>query len=327
MNRVLAWTTLFLGIAGAANATVTEPDGKVVPIDSTKPPYNNTEVQIYNVLQMRDAALDWQTDSDTRPETFSPLCSFTAELILKQTASNLGIGWYNVNMSSQSPPAYTDIYQIIPPSSPVGTKVTGQSIKDDPRYLGGLIGFALMKGTNTTSHYSEKRLNIQCSGCTTPGPWITSITYISKTLPNTFFLGFEDGTLTSTNWSNDGDFNDYVFQFTGLTCSGGGLIDQRADIFRQRLCLDPAAAFLIGDNVLAREQIAVLGVRSHGIRATGYLRNSYPGGLRRQEVVSSIANTGSAWLPPSPSLRRDPKSQAEGPNIIYEVASCASTAL
>ena len=34
-------------------------------------------------------------------------------------------------------------------------------------------------------------------------------------------------------------------------------IDQRADIFRQRLCLDPAAAFLIGDNVLAREQIAV----------------------------------------------------------------------
>ena len=36
-------------------------------------------------------------------------------------------------------------------------------------------------------------------------------------------------------------------------------------------------------------------------------------------VVSSIAKTGSAWLPPSPSLRRDPKSQAEGPNFIYEV--------
>ncbi|GGW45512.1 hypothetical protein GCM10011452_37050 [Gemmobacter lanyuensis] len=80
-------------------------------------------------------------------------------------------------------------------------------------------------------------------------------------------------------------------------------------------------------NVLARERNAVLGVRSRGIRATGCLLNSCPGGLRRQEVVSSMANTGSAWLPPSPSLRRDPKSQAEGPNIIYEVASCASTAL
>ena len=84
---------------------------------------------------------------------------------------------------------------------------------------------------------------------------------------------------------------------------------------------------ILTDNVLAREQNAVLGVRSRGIRATGYLWNSCPGGLRRQEVVSSIANTGSDWLPPSPSLRRDPKSQAEGPNIIYEVASCASTAL
>ena len=76
---------------------------------------------------------------------------------------------------------------------------------------------------------------------------------------------------------------------------------------------------ILTDNVLAREQNAVLGVRSRSIRATGYLLNSCPGGLRRQEVVSAIANTGSAWLPPSPSLRRDPKSQAEGPNIIYEV--------
>ena len=84
---------------------------------------------------------------------------------------------------------------------------------------------------------------------------------------------------------------------------------------------------IVSDNVLAREHNAVLGVRSRGIRATGCLSNGCPGGLRRQEVVSSIANTGSDWLPPSPSLRRDPKSQAEGPNIIYEVASCASTAL
>ena len=76
---------------------------------------------------------------------------------------------------------------------------------------------------------------------------------------------------------------------------------------------------IVSDNVLARERNAVYGVRSRGIRATGYPEDSCPSGLRRQEVVSSIANTGSAWLPPSPSLRRDPKSQAEGPNIIYEV--------
>ena len=84
---------------------------------------------------------------------------------------------------------------------------------------------------------------------------------------------------------------------------------------------------ILTDNVLAWEGNAVWGVRSRGIRANGCHKNSRPGGLRRQELVSAIANTGSDCLPPSPSLRRDPKSQAEGPNIICEVASCASTAL
>ncbi len=78
-------------------------------------------------------------------------------------------------------------------------------------------------------------------------------------------------------------------------------------------------AYIVSDNVLCREGFAALGIRSRGIRATGCLEDGCPDGLRRQEVVSSIANTGSAWLPPSPSSRRDPKSQAEGPNIIYEV--------
>ncbi len=45
-----------------------------------------------------------------------------------------------------------------------------------------------------------------------------------------------------------------------------------------------------------------------------------PNGFCRQEVVSPIANTGYAALRPSPSSRRDPKSQAESPNIIYEVS-------
>ncbi|WP_246184823.1 ISAs1 family transposase [Paracoccus aestuariivivens] len=48
---------------------------------------------------------------------------------------------------------------------------------------------------------------------------------------------------------------------------------------RLRLTLASCAA----DNVLARERNAVLGVRSRGIRAIGYLLNGCPGGLRRQE--------------------------------------------
>ena len=77
---------------------------------------------------------------------------------------------------------------------------------------------------------------------------------------------------------------------------------------------------VLTDNVLCAEQNGDLVTRSRGIRATGHLEYGCPGGLRRQEIVSPIANTGYARRRPSPSLRRDPKSQAEGPNIIYEVA-------
>lgn len=37
-------------------------------------------------------------------------------------------------------------------------------------------------------------------------------------------------------------------------------------------------------------------------------------------MISSIANTGYALRRPSPYSIRDPKSQAESPNIIYEVS-------
>lgn len=76
---------------------------------------------------------------------------------------------------------------------------------------------------------------------------------------------------------------------------------------------------MVSDNVPAREGNAVSGVRSRGIRAKERLKNRYPGGFRRREVAFAIANTGSARLPPLPSLRRDPKSRAEGPNIVCEV--------
>lgn len=70
-------------------------------------------------------------------------------------------------------------------------------------------------------------------------------------------------------------------------------------------------ACIVSDNLLAREENAVLRIGSRGIRANRCLEISCPGGLRRQEVVSAIVNTGSARLLPSPSLRQDPKSQAD----------------
>jgi transposase InsO family protein len=77
---------------------------------------------------------------------------------------------------------------------------------------------------------------------------------------------------------------------------------------------------VVSDNVLYREDLAAQVSRSWGIRGIRMPCYGCPGGLRRQEAVSPIANTGYALRWPSPSLRRDPKSQAEDLNIIYEVS-------
>lgn len=51
---------------------------------------------------------------------------------------------------------------------------------------------------------------------------------------------------------------------------------------------------VVSDNVRRREEFAVFGIGSRGIRTVGHPVDGCPGGLRRQEVVSPIANTGSA---------------------------------
>ena len=216
-TSALAGLITLCGLSSAAFATVAQPNGLVVPLDS-----KNGEVQIYTMLQTREPGVNWQTDSNTTPEVFSPLCDFTAELVLRQTGSNLAVGWYNVDPARTVAPALTEIYQVIPKSSPVGTKITGATIRGDTRYKGGLIGFALMSDGSFTSKFTEKKWNTICTSCTPQGPWIHSVTYISKATANGFYVAFEDGNPTGSSFNNDGDYNDYVFFFTGLTCQGGG---------------------------------------------------------------------------------------------------------
>jgi MYXO-CTERM domain-containing protein len=204
-------------LSTSAYALVTQPNGLVVPIDS-----KNGETQIYTMLQQKEPGVNWQTDSNTSPDVFSPLCGFTAELVLRQTGSSLAVGWYNIDPTRTVAPTLAEIYQVIPKGAPVGTKVTGTSIRGDSRYKGGLIGFALMSDGTFSSKFTEKKWNTRCTSCTPQGEWIHSITYISKSTPNAFYVGFEDGNSSATSFGNDGDYNDYVFFFTGLTCQGGG---------------------------------------------------------------------------------------------------------
>ncbi len=206
---------LLLSTAAPVSAQVTLPNGLVVPRDSA-----NGETQLYTLFSSRSEPIDWVAEARATPDVFSPLCGFTATLVLKQSASVLGVGWYNVVPGASTPP--TEIYEIVPPGAAVGTMVTGADIRADSRYLGGLIGFALIR---TPPHYTEARWNTVCDSgpcASTPGPWTLSLSYLSETTPDAWYVAFEDGDTSSSSWNNDGDYNDYVFFFTGITCAGAG---------------------------------------------------------------------------------------------------------
>ena len=200
-------------VALPAGATVTQPNGLVVPLDS-----GSAETQIYTLFSSLGEAIDWKTDAASTPDAFSPLCAFTAKFVMKQSGASLGLGWYN---STNQAPLPSEIHTLLPPGTAVGTTITSSDIKNDPAYLGGLIGFALIGGQ---THYSEKKWNPVCTGCTPAGPWIAAVLYASKNIPNAYYIAFEDGTMGATpgSFNNDGDYNDDVYLLTGLTCSGGG---------------------------------------------------------------------------------------------------------
>ncbi len=212
----LSATSLCLGfVATNAGASVTEPNGLVVPGDSSI----GSEIQLSAYFSSVGDAIDEKVDAHTTPDTFSPLCGFTGEFVLNQAGSHFGVGWYNVDPAAKTPPPASAIHVITAAGAPVGTKFSGTDIRKDPAYTGGAIGFALIGGQ---IHYSEQKWNVVCTSCSPATPWVLSLTYQSKKTPNAYYLGFEDGNVDGSSFANDGDFNDDVFLFTGLVCAASG---------------------------------------------------------------------------------------------------------
>jgi MYXO-CTERM domain-containing protein len=246
------WSALLCCLASAfslvASAAVTQPDGTVMPLAGPE-----DEVSLQALFDFKEGAgeLDAVADASTEPATFRPLCDFTAQLLLHETAGDAAVGWYNsptddvppttvcdeaTGMSSGGGPCSDkDIFQLIagnvadPPfgtaNDPLnhpGQIFSGGDIAGSQYYAGGEIGFALLTGQR---HYSERRLNAECVGatCTNGDRWIPTIMYASKAIPRGYYMCSEDQNVGPTQWGgNDGDFNDFVFLFTGLVCSGSG---------------------------------------------------------------------------------------------------------
>ncbi|MDF3069295.1 MAG: uncharacterized protein K0R38_4896 [Polyangiaceae bacterium] len=252
MKRVaLLFTACSLVLAaspGVAVAEVIQPDGQVMPKKA-----DNTEVTLQQLFDFKEGpgVIDAIADAATEPATFKPLCDFSAQLLLHETASDAGVGWYNspqnatpptavcnetTDMNSEGVPCTTsDIFLLVPgdvakppfsgvadPLASPGDVFSGADLAKSKYYLGGDIGFALL---TPQKHYSERRLNPACVGdkCVNPGNWIPTIMYASKTVPRGFYMCSEDQNIPENEWGgNDGDFQDFVFLFTGLVCSGSG---------------------------------------------------------------------------------------------------------
>ena len=236
-------------LSGGARAAVTQPDGVVMPLPN--PP---NEVGLQELFDFKEGVgvLDSVADASTEPATFKPLCDFSAQLLLHETGNRTAfVGWYNSPTADVAPTTVcnevttlndkgdpcseNDIFVLIkgdvtdPPfgkaADPLnhpGDVFSGAKIAESPYYAGGSIGFVLM---SSEGHYSEKRLDPACVGatCTDGDHWIPTIMYASKTIPRGYYMGSEDQGVGPTQWGgNDGDFNDYVFLFTGLVCTGSG---------------------------------------------------------------------------------------------------------
>jgi MYXO-CTERM domain-containing protein len=103
------------------------------------------------------------------------------------------------------------------------------NIKTDPRYKGKYVGFALIGNpalsckANKYSMYNHNQKNAQGQ------PWVASLIYQSTADPEGFYMAFEDLPMSTADWresggmyKNDGDFNDFVFYVSGISCLGGG---------------------------------------------------------------------------------------------------------
>jgi MYXO-CTERM domain-containing protein len=233
-------------------ADVVQPNGTTIPQGGSLSGYLNGSANNDNLNEGINAI----TEAAVEPQQFAPQCEFGGKYIAKGGGANFAIGWYNVNASrmDNDPPKYVPVdtganlnvaaansdIQILFPFAgalpPDGMReLTAATIRQNTAYAGGLIGLVLIPNPNGTGngnatqyHYTEQRFNTQCTLCSMPGPWYSHLTYRSKLLANTFYLGFEDLDFTNAAGNagvngNDLDYEDFLFRFTGLTCPAAGV--------------------------------------------------------------------------------------------------------
>jgi len=211
---------------------------------------------VVNGVAGGDVSMDPVRDAQITPGTFSPQCGLTGTIVLHGGGCKNELGWYNATEKPATKPTDAQIYTLVPSNltaappnglmcadqdfCPMATMTTtqapqhswvdydfAQNIRTSANYKGGLIGLAL-KGVAGSqcpqTKYSQAELNDQNAA---GKPWITTLIYQSVADPQAYYIAFEDLPTCATSWKgcnsqNDGDFNDFVFYVSGLSCNLGG---------------------------------------------------------------------------------------------------------
>lgn len=254
----------FAVLAGLASprqtrASELEPNGQTVPQLPSQSELMAaasvmSEVHLDRLIISRSEMLESQLDAHVAPAGFVPLCNITAQLVLRGGTCAVDLGWYNVLPMQALPPAPDQIFSLVPAPDPAtmpranytpGVGVQNPiaalaSIRKDSRYLGGLIGFAMMGNDRnvpavcTQAHFSTPAYNAICTAPSCMNqPWIPALMYQSTAMKDAYYFLFEEFPTTPTDFANDGDFNDQVFLVTGVTCDGG---EQPCDTGKPGVC-------------------------------------------------------------------------------------------
>ena len=217
--RSLPFGLAIASLSVSARAEVIEPNGVRVPRTSA----DSTETSLQAYFDAEGEAIDASGEASENPGVFSPLCNFTATLVMSEAGAAAGLAWYNVPVDPNVAPA--EIFQILPESAnALNAVVNAADIRASADYEGGYIGFALTKFGGQAVYYSEYQRNVNCIRCAMPGFWKMMLAYRSDVHQSSYYIAFEDweGANEDEWFGNDGDFNDKVFLVTGVSCPGGG---------------------------------------------------------------------------------------------------------
>jgi MYXO-CTERM domain-containing protein len=190
---------------------LTQPDGTVIPAGSG----------LQGLFDSRNESIDAIADAQSTPETFIPACALTFTVLQRNAGYQNAFGWYNV---TGAPPTLADLNEFLTCADGVGTSKV-LNIKNDPKYLGGEVGFyqgvvtgGCAPGNGPAGYsyvfYSEKKYNPDSDQA---NPFLHLLIYNSTVTPKAFYFGWED--LIS---GGDNDFDDLTTFVTGISCSGGG---------------------------------------------------------------------------------------------------------